>query len=55
MNGDVGRNPGMLLLQALKLSYRDAMREGVGREGFDIITNLCDLDFDRDEWGHDGG
>jgi len=55
MNGDVGRNAGMLLLQGLQLRYRDAMREGVGREGFDVITDFCDLDANGDEWGHVGG
>ena len=52
MNGDVGRNAGMLLLQALQLRDSDAMREGVGREGFDVITDFCDLDANGDEWGH---
>ena len=47
---DVGRNAGMLLLQALQLRDRDAMREGVGREGFDVITDFCDLDANGDEW-----
>lgn len=55
MNGDVGRNAGMLLLQGLQLRYCNAMREGVGREGFDVITDFCDLDANGDEWGHGGG
>lgn len=55
MNGDVGRNAGMLLLQALQLRDRNAIREGVGREGFDVITDFCDLNFDGYEWGHGGG
>ena len=45
----------MLLLQGLQLRDGNAIREGVDREGFDIIADFCDLNADGNEWGHGVG